>query len=248
MNAMSIRSFIVVAAAASLVVACKDKRAAEPPGPSQEELDAMRQECGRIMPKTFKTVWIGMPEQDLITERPDAKHQAQRTDPLERRWFNETSPTGVSVWYGVDRATERLAVVQFAHRFPTWQVFKTHAELLQNRFGTNYELYSCPGATPEASMSRLLWPRQPVGVMEAILELPSSVSVTMLVARVEDLRAGVEKQKCVPLDKEKALEKWVEERIDEQQEVLEKERAHSHGVTPPPTAPPSEGPEKKGEK
>ncbi len=233
------RSRVVLCAAclSVLISGCKDGPAGKPgKGPSDEELKAMREECSRIMPQSFSSVWIGMTEQDLITERPEAKHQAHRTDPLERRWFNEMSTTGVSVWYGVDRATERLAVIQFAHRFVSWQVFSAHAEALQDRFGTGYELYTCPGATQAATMSRLLWARQPLAVMEAVLEVGNSISVTMLVSRVDDMRQSIEKQKCVRVDKEKAMEAWIEERV-EAEKATEAEAAragHAHGPTPPP--------------
>jgi len=228
-----------VAALLVLLVGCKDGPTGQrSKGPTDEELKAMREECSRIMPKSFSTVWIGMTEQDLITERPEAKHQAHRTDPLERRWFNEMSQTGVSVWYGVDRQTERLAVVQFAHRFVSWEVFSAHAEALQDRFGTGYELYTCPGATQAATMSRLLWARQPLAVMEAVLEVGNSISVTMLVSKVEDMRTSIEKQKCVRMDKEKAMEKWIEERVEAEKaaQAEASKHGHAHGPTPPPGA------------
>jgi len=231
--------FVCAAALVVLLVGCKNgPEGQSSKGPSDEELKAMREECSRIMPKSFATVWIGMTEQDLITERPEAKHQAHRTDPLERRWFNEMSATGVSVWYGVDRASERLAVVQFAHRFVSWKVFSAHAEALQDRFGTGYELYTCPGATKGATMSRLLWARQPLAVMEAVLEVGNSISVTMLVSKVEDLRQSIEKQNCVRMDKEKAMEAWIEERV-EAEKAAEAEAAkhgHAHGPVTPPGA------------
>jgi hypothetical protein len=222
-----------------LLAGCKDGPAGQKSrGPTEEELRAMREECSRIMPKSFASIWIGMTEQDLITERPEAKHQAHRTDPLERRWYNEMSQTGVSVWYGVDRETERLAVVQFAHRFVSWEVFSAHAEVLQDRFGTGYELYTCPGATQGATMTRLLWARQPLAVMEAVLEVGNSISVTMLVSKVEHMRTSIEKQKCVRMDKEKAMEAWIEERVEAEKAAQAEaaKQGHAHGPTPPPGA------------
>jgi hypothetical protein len=246
------RFLLASAVVASLLASCKQGTRDRPAGPTKEELAAMREECARIMPKTFATVWVGMTEEDLKLERPEAKFQAQRTDPFERRWYNETSPTGVTVWYGVDRETERLAVVQFAHRFVSWSTFRSHAVALQDRFGTEYELYTCPpAAQTKASMSRLLWPRQPVAVMEAIFELGDSISVTMMVSRVEDLRKGVEKQQCVRLDRDKAMEFWLEQKVKEEEEALRKqaEEDHAHGVTPPQAPEPADQqPENTGEK
>ena len=239
---------VLVVVGLPLVAGCKGSTSSQPSGPSPEELDALRKECSRIMPKTFAEVWVGMAEEDLKTERPDAKFRAQRTDHLERRWYNEMSPAGVSVWYGVDRTTERLAVIQFAHRFVTWDTFRSHAVALQDRFGTEYELYTCPSADPhQAAMTRLLWPRQPVAVMEAILEMSDSIAVTMIVSPVGDLRSSIEKQKCVRVDRARAMEHWLEQKVKEEQEELrmEAEEAHSHGASHGVMPPIDEDPEQQ---
>lgn len=218
-------------------------------GPTEEQLQALKAESGRIMPKTYAGVWVGMTEEELKKERPDAQYQPQRTDPLEHRWYSETSPTGVKVWFGVERDTGRLGVVQFAHMFDSWATFSSHATALIDRFGTSNELYSCPSTPGQAhvSMTRLLWPRQPIAVMEAVLEVGDSVSVTMVVAPVEECRMGIEKQKCVRMDKDKALEQWVEEQVDRKLEEREKSLKHGHGVTPPNTVPIGEGSASRGQ-
>jgi len=225
------RPALILALALALVTACKDK----PDGktkPTEEDYESMREECGRIMPKTYSGVWIGQPREEFEAERPDARHEPSRTDPMERRWYSETSPTGVHVWFGVDRETDRLAVVQFAHKFAAWDTFRAHSVALQDRFGTEYELYTCPGNPGQASMTRLFWPRQPVAVMEAVLEFEIDIAVTMIVARVQDLRRSIEKQKCVRVDRERALEMWIEEKIAEEVESMTPPPGHGHGHHP----------------
>ncbi len=211
--------------------------------PTADELEALKAECARIMPKTYSGVWVGMLEEDLVEERPDAVFQPQRTDPLEHKWYTETSVTGVKVWYGVERQTKRLGVVQFAHMFDSWGTFSSHASALMDRFGTEYELYTCPGVTGgsgNVSMTRLLWPRQPLAVMEAVLEVGDSVSVTMVVAPVADCRSGIEKQRCVPMDKGKALDQWINEQLDAKLEEHREDAQHGHGITPPGAGGPAE--------
>jgi hypothetical protein len=222
--------------AALLACGCKDKTdERRDEDPTAEELDAMRAESESLMPKTFSDVWVGMTEEDLATERPDAEFQPQRTDPERHKWYSETSATGVKVWYGVERETGRLGVVQFAHLFDSWVTFSSHATALLERFGTDYELYTCPAVGPaDVAMTRLLWARQPLAVMEAVLEMGESVSVTMIVAPVAECRKGIEKQRCVRVDKEQALERWIEEQLDDHiEEHKEKIKCGKGGVTSP---------------
>lgn len=227
----SVKLLLFVAAACA-AAACKPGGPPAAGQPDEERLAALKDHSLKILPESYANIWIGMPEEAFAKARSGAKPNLAKSDPDERRWYREVDATGVNVWYGFDRPTGRLVVIQFANQLPTWRLFSEHAALLVEKYGTDNELYICPTGDPRFKMTRLLWPKQPVSIMEAILEAESSVSVTMVISSLKDARRAVERQKCQKVDKEAALEQWVQEQVDKEKE----------SAPPPPQPPPGQPP------
>ena len=208
-----------------LALGCKNgqKGAAEE---DPKGLEEMKSDSLKILPESYRNVWLGITEDEFVKARTNAKPHLAKSDPDERKWYREVDATGVNVWFGFERASKRLMVIQFANSLPTWKVFNQHAMLLIEKYGTDNELYTCPTGDPKFSMSRLLWPRQPVSIMEAVLEADNAVSVTMVVSTLKDARKAIERQKCQKVNKEQALEQWLEQQLQEEQKLR-----------PDPTAP-----------
>lgn len=207
---------LMIVALCLLSTACRngDKK---PPQEDPKLLQAMKSDSMKILPESYRNVWIGITEDEFVKARTNAKPHLAKSDPDERKWYREVDATGVNVWFGFERAHGRLVVIQFANSLPTWKVFEQHATLLTEKYGTDNELYTCPTGDPKFSMTRLLWPRQPVSIMEAVLEADNAVSVTMVVSLLKDARKAIERQKCMKVDKEEALEQWLEEHLKEEQ-------------------------------
>jgi|GEM_PF-3318016 len=167
----------------------------------------------KILPESFRNIWIGISEDEFKIARKNAVFQASRSDPDERKWYREVDKTGVNVWYGIDRNSQSLAVIQFANSIPTWKMFSEHAKLLLEKYGTDYELYQCPSMDPKYKMTRLLFPRMPVSIMEAVLEGEGVIAVTMIVSSLKDARKAIERQRCIKIDKEEAMQNWIEEKL-----------------------------------
>ncbi len=192
---------------------------------SQQQIAMLKEASLKILPDDFRNIWLGISEEELKKSREGARFQPERNDPDERKWYREVDKTGVNVWYGIERETNRLAVIQFASSIPTWKMFNEHAELLLEKYGTDYELYQCPSGVHKFKMTRLLFPRPPVSLMEAVLESETSISVTMIVSTLQDARQAIERQRCVRIDKEAAMEEWIQEHLRRE----EKERSKHAG-------------------
>lgn len=182
-------------------------------------LEAMKRDSLKILPESYRGIWLGITEDEFVKARTNAKPHLAKSDPDERKWYREVDATGVNVWFGFNREQKRLVVIQFANSLPTWKVFNQHATLLVEKYGTDNELYTCPTGDPKFSMTRLLWPRQPVSIMEAVLEAGNAVSVTMVVSLLQDARKAIERQKCRKVDKENAIEQWLEQELEEEKKL-----------------------------
>jgi len=215
----------------TLALACACAQPTPPaPAGTGKDLPALKEASLKYLPESFRDVWIGIPEEKLAAARAGAKPQLSRVDPDERKWYKEVDTTGVNVWYGVDRADGRLAVIQFAHSIPSWKVFGDHAALLMEQYGTEYELFRCPTQDPKLGMTRLLWTKKPLAIMEAVLEGKGIISVTMVLSSLADARKAIEKNGCPRVDKEKALEEWVREQLEKEQDARKKgDDGHGHG-------------------
>jgi hypothetical protein len=168
-----------------------------------ERLKQLKDASLKILPESYRGIWLGISEQEFAKARNGARFQPGRSDPDERKWYKEVDKSGVNVWYGIDRETSSLVVIQFANSIPSWKMFSEHATLLMEKYGTDYELYQCPSGDPKYKMTRLLWAKQPVSIMEAVLEADNAIAVTML-------------------DKEAAMESWLQENLKEEEKTRPK--------------------------
>ena len=210
--------FIILMLLAMLPFACKNmKQKAQDREITLEKREELKTASLKILPESFQDIWLGISEEEFQKARSNAIFQAAKTDPDERKWYKEIDKTGVNVWYGIERETRSLVVIQFANSVPTWRVFQEHSMLTVQKYGTDYELYLCPASDVKFKMTRLLWPKKPVAVMEAILEGKGLLSITMLIASLEDSRKAIERQKCNRIDKEAALEQWIQENLEKEQ-------------------------------
>jgi len=203
-----------------LSTTCKNGDKGAPQQEDAQLIQAMKTDSLKILPNSYQDIWLGITEDEFVKARTNAKPHLAKSDPDERKWYREVDATGVNVWFGFERTSSRLMVIQFANSLPTWKVFDQHATLLVEKYGTDNELYTCPTGDPKFSMTRLLWPKQPVSLMEAVLEANNSVSVTMVVSQLKDARKAIERQKCVKVNKEEALEQWLEEQLQEEQKLM----------------------------
>lgn len=197
--------------------ACKN-HGTETKQDKEKQLEEMKEASLKILPESFSNIWLGINEEKFIEARSNAQFHAAKSDPDERKWYREIDATGVNVWYAIDRKEKRLIVIQFANSLPTWRVFGEHAALLIEKYGTDNELYICPTGDNKYKMTRLLWPKQPASIMEAVLEAESTVSVTMVISSLKDARKAIERQKCKKVDKEAALDSWVQEQLQKEKE------------------------------
>jgi hypothetical protein len=188
----------------------------------EQELGKLKEASMKVLPESFRNIWLGIGEEEFAKARTEARFQPGRSDPDERRWYREVDKTGVNVWYGIDRGTSSLVVIQFANSIPSWKMFSEHATLLMEKYGTDYELYQCPSGDPKFKMTRLLFPRQPVSIMEAVLEAESAIAVTMIVSPLKDARRAIERQKCLRIDKEAAMESWLQENLRQEEKTRPK--------------------------
>jgi hypothetical protein len=215
---MKFHRLTVIVVCLLLAASCRNGGKSAP----EEDLKAieeMKSDSLKILPESYQNIWLGITEDEFVKARTNAKAHLAKSDPEERKWYREVDATGVNVWFGFERASKRLVVIQFANSLPTWKVFDQHATLLVEKYGTDNELYTCPTGDPKFSMTRLLWPKQPVSIMEAVLEADNAVSVTMVVSLLKDARKAIERQKCLKVNKEQALEQWLEQELKEEQKL-----------------------------
>ncbi len=233
---------IILMFLALLPFACKNmKQLAENKELTPEEREKLKTASLKILPESFRDIWLGISEEEFQKARSSAVFLAAKTDPDERKWYKEVDKSGVNVWYAIDRETGSLVVIQFANSLPTWRVFQQHSMLTVQNYGTDYELYLCPTTDLKFKMTRLLWPKKPVSVMEAILEGKGVLSVTMIIATLKDSRKAIERQNCNRLDKEAALEQWIQENLEKEQEKMPEPNA-----APDPNKKPGECGRSKG--
>ncbi|MFH1435450.1 MAG: hypothetical protein ABIJ56_07010 [Pseudomonadota bacterium] len=219
---------------ALLPFGCKTtNRPAKSKDPTPEQREELKSASLKILPESFRDIWLGISEEEFQKARSTATFQPAKTDPDERKWYKELDKTGVNVWYAIERETGSLVVIQFANSLPTWRVFQQHSMVTVQNYGTDYELYLCPTTDYQFKMTRLLWPKKPVSVMEAILEGKGVLSVTMIVSTLEDSRKAIERQRCNRVDKEEALEQWIQDNLQKEQ----KEAPVPHALPDPDKKP-----------